>query len=211
MIKRSLLSLLMVLTFVLNGQIDLDYYLPDGVTYNPNIPTPESVIGHQVGEWHITHDKLVYYMKVLANASDRILIDQIGTTHEDRTQLILIISHPDNLANIDKLRSDHVWLTYPNEADKFDVKKMPIVTYMGYSIHGNESSGSNAALLTAYYLAAAQAPEVESALRNSIILLDPSLNPDGLTRFSTWANMHKSKNINPDPNDREYQRSLAWG
>ncbi len=211
MIKRSLLSLFMVLSFASFAQVDLDYYLPDNVTYDPNIPTPESVIGHQVGKWHITHDKLVYYMRALADASDRIAIEQIGTSHEDRPQLILTISHPDNLANIDKLRSDHVWLTYPNEADKFDVKKMPIVTYMGYSIHGNESSGSNASLLMAYYLAAAQSPEVESALRNSIILLDPSLNPDGLTRFSTWANMHKSQNVNPDPNDREYRESWPGG
>lgn len=193
------------------GQTDLKYYLPDNVTYDENIPTPEEVIGHQVGEWHITHDKLVYYMRALAEASDRIMIEEIGATHEDRPQLILTISHPDNLTNIDKIRSDHVWLTYPNEADKFDVEKMPVVSYMGFSIHGNEPSGSNASLLAAYYMAAAQGPAIENALRNSVILFDPSFNPDGLTRFSTWANMHKSDNINPDPNDREYDEVWPGG
>lgn len=193
------------------GQTDLKYYLPDNVTYDENIPTPEEVIGHQVGEWHITHDKLVYYMRALAETSDRIMIEEIGATHEDRPQLILTISHPDNLTNIDKIRSDHVWLTYPNEADKFDVEKMPVVSYMGFSIHGNEPSGSNASLLAAYYMAAAQGPAIENALRNSVILFDPSFNPDGLTRFSTWANMHKSDNINPDPNDREYDEVWPGG
>ncbi|NVJ46371.1 MAG: zinc carboxypeptidase [Cytophagia bacterium] len=190
------------------GQITLDYYLPQNVSFNPAIPTPESVIGHQVGEWHITHDKLVLYMRELAKASDRVTIEQIGTTHENRPQVLLTITHPTNQIGIDKIRSDHVWLTYPNEADKFDIKKMPVVDYMGFSIHGNEPSGSNASMLVAYYLAAAQGPEIEAMLRNSVVLLDPSFNPDGLNRFSTWANMHKSKNVNPDPMDREY--SEVW-
>lgn len=150
-------------------------------------------------------------MKELAKVSDRITIEEIGRTHEDRPQLLLTITHPSNHAGIDKIRSDHVWLTYPNEADKFDVKKMPIVDYMGFSIHGNEPSGSNASMLVAYYLAAAQGPEIENMLRNSVILLDPSFNPDGLNRFATWANMHKSKNINPDPADREYGESWPGG
>lgn len=147
-------------------------------------------------------------MRELAKASDRVTIEEIGTTHEDRPQVLLTITHPTNQIGIDKIRSDHVWLTYPNEADKFDIKKMPVVDYMGFSIHGNEPSGSNASMLVAYYLAAAQGPEIETMLRNSVVLLDPSFNPDGLNRFSTWANMHKSKYVNPDPQDREY--SEAW-
>lgn len=190
------------------GQKNLDYYLPQNISFNPAIPTPESVIGHKVGEWHITHDKLVLYMRELAKISDRITLEEIGRTHEGRPQVLLTITHPTNQLGIDKIRSDHAWLTYPNEADKFDIKKMPVVTYMGFSIHGNEPSGSNASLLVAYYMAAAQGSEVENMLRNSVILLDPSFNPDGLNRFATWANMHKSKRVNPDPMDREY--SEAW-
>lgn len=204
-LRSTVLLLLLTLpAFTSYSQVDLSYYLPNNVTYDPDIPTPKSVIGHEVGEWHITHDKLVLYMRTLAAASDRITIEDIGVTHEDRPQVLLTITHPSNQAGIDKIRADHVWLTYPNESDKFDVKKMPSVIYMGFSIHGNEPSGSNASLLAAYYLAAAQGAEVETTLRNTVVLLDPSFNPDGLTRFSSWANMHKSKKVNPDPNDREY-------
>ena len=210
-IPKNIASWLLLLTLFSTpvfSQTNLAYYLPDGVNYNPAIPTPKSVIGHEVGEWHITHDKLVYYMRAIATSSDRVTIEETGTTHEGRPQLLLTFTHPENQAVIDKIRTEHVWLTYPNESDKFDVKKMPSVVYMGYSIHGNESSGSNAALLMAYYLAAAQGPEVETALRNTVVLIDPCMNPDGQNRFSTWVNMHKSKNINPDPNDREY--SEVW-
>ncbi len=213
---KGLIYLLFVATISLAqqplvAQIDLTYYLPQDVTYDPNIPTPKSIIGHEVGEWHITHDKLVNYMRAVAAASDRITIEETGTTHEGRPQLLLTVTSPENHRNINTIRTNHVWLTYPNESDKRDVKKMPSVLYMGFSVHGNEPSGANASLAVIYYMAAAQGVFIEEALRNSVVLLDPSFNPDGLTRFSTWANMHKSKNINPDPNDREYREVWPGG
>ena len=89
---------------------------------------------------------------------------------------------------------------------------MPVIINMGYSVHGNEPSGSNAAPLVAYYLAAAQGEEIENKLENAIILMDPSLNPDGMQRFSTWANMHKSiKASVTDPEDREHNEVWPGG
>ncbi|TXD52146.1 zinc carboxypeptidase [Polaribacter sp. IC066] len=186
-------------------KVDLSYYLPTDVTYNKNIPTPQSVIGHEVGEWHITHDKLVQYMKVLAKSSDRISIENRGKTYEDRPLLLLTISSPENHQNLESIRKIHIDGT--NDTS-LDVSKNPIVVYQGFSIHGNEPSGSNAALAVAYYLAAAQGSEIDDLLKNTVILFDPSFNPDGLQRFAYWANTNKSKNINPDPNDREY--SEIW-
>ena len=73
---------------------------------------------------------------------------------------------------------------------------MPIVVYQGFSIHGNEPSGSNSALLLAYYLAASNGEFVNELLDSTIILLDPSFNPDGLQRFAYWANTNKNINLN---------------
>ncbi|MGB0789012.1 MAG: hypothetical protein ACPGQR_05710, partial [Marinirhabdus sp.] len=81
--KQLLLLLTVFVTMVTTAQdyrVALNYYLPDNISYNPNIPTPKSVIGHQVGDWHITHDKLAQYMQALAKASDRITIENRGTT-----------------------------------------------------------------------------------------------------------------------------------
>jgi hypothetical protein len=90
------------------------------------------------------------------------------------------------------------------DGDQNDTSALPIIVYQGFSIHGNEPSGSNAALLVVYYLAAAQGNAVSELLDKAVILFDPSFNPDGLQRFAYWANTNKSKNLNPDPNDREY-------
>jgi hypothetical protein len=88
---------------------------------------------------------------------------------------------------------------------------MPVVVWIGCSIHGNESSGANAALLGAYHLAAATGPEVDALLDRTVILLDPSFNPDGLQRFSTWVNSHKSLTPVSDPNAREFNEAWPGG
>ncbi|MDB2420390.1 M14 family metallopeptidase, partial [Flavobacteriaceae bacterium] len=148
-----------------------------------------------------THDKLVEYMKVLAKSSDRITLEDRGRTFEGRPLLLLTITSPNNHSRIDNIRKRHIEGT--NDSS-LDVTNDPIIVYQGFSIHGNEPSGSNAALAVAYYLAASTSSATEDLLNNTVILFDPSFNPDGLQRFAYWANTNKSKNINPDSNDREY-------
>jgi hypothetical protein len=210
---KKLLVISLTLVSLSNGwsQVNLNYYLPSKTQYNPAIPTPQSVIGHEVGEWHITHDRLVNYMMALDKASDRILLEVIGQTHENRPVIVLTITSPRNHQNIDQIRSQHVQLTDPTKSSSLDVKDMPAVFYMGHSIHGNEASGANASLVTAYYLAAAQGPEIEKYLDNTVILFDPSFNPDGLQRFSGWVNARKSKVPNADPNDTEHNEAWPGG
>ena len=212
--KYTLLAVVLLLGISKNiaqdYSVNLDYYLPTDVSYNPNIPTPKSSIGHQVGDWHITHDKLVQYMYTLASSSDRITIENRGATFEGRPLLLLTITSANNHANIETIRQQHLELTQ-KEPSTININEMPIVVQQGFSIHGNEPSGSNAALAVAYYLAAAQGPAIDTLLNNTVILFDPSYNPDGLQRFAYWANTNKSKNINPDPNDREYDEVWPGG
>ncbi|MBU2996867.1 zinc carboxypeptidase [Cellulophaga baltica] len=210
--KKLLLLALVLVTITLQAQenLSLNYYLPDNVSYNKSIPTPASIIGHEVGEWHVTHDKLVFYMKALAASSDRISIENRGETYEGRPLLLLTVSSPNNLKNINQIQKEHLAIT-TNEGYSNDVNDLPIVVYQGFSIHGNEASGSNAALAYAYYLAAVEGPEIEDLLAHTVILLDPSFNPDGLQRFSYWANTNKSNNLNADNNDREYHEVWPGG
>lgn len=83
-----------------------------------------------------------------------------------------------------KIRQQHIKLADPAQSASVNIDNMPIVVWIGHSIHGNESSGANASLLSAYYLAAAQGKQIEELLDNVVMLFDPSFNPDGLQRFS---------------------------
>ena len=193
-----------------NSTVDLNYYFSNQENiFNESIPTPESVIGHQVGKWHVTHDKLIQYMEVLAKSSDRITIEKRGVTYEDRPLILLTITSKENHQNIDKIKKEHKEISDGNKID--DYKDLPVIIYQGFSIHGNEASGSNASLLLAYYLAASKSDFVNDLLENSVILLDPSFNPDGLQRFAYWANTNRNMNLNPDPNDREYNEVWPGG
>lgn len=210
--KKTLSLILLTFGFISTAQepITLSYYLPENTSYDASIPTPESVIGHEVGEWHVTHDKLLFYMQTLAAVSDRITIENRGETFEGRPVVLLTVTSPKNHTNIDNIRQDHMALT-ENGSASLNVDDMPIIVYQGFSIHGNEPSGANAALAYAYYLAAAQGPEIEAQLDNMVILLDPSYNPDGLQRFAYWANTNKSINLNADNNEREYHEVWPGG
>ncbi|GEA09751.1 M14 metallopeptidase family protein [Alteromonas sp. KUL49] len=183
-------------------------FLPEGTPLDPSIPTPESVLGANVGEWHVRHDQLVSYMYQLANASPRVTIEETGRTHENRPLLLLTITAPENHSNIDAIQSTHVNSVVSGNRPAGDA---PLVIYMGYSVHGNEPSGANASLIVAYYLAAAQSADVEKMLNENVVLLDPSFNPDGLSRFAQWANMHKGKQLVADPQHREHDEGWPSG
>ncbi len=188
----------------------LQYYLPQ-VNYNPSIPTPAAWLGYEVGEWHTTHDQLLGYMRALDAASDRITLQEYGRSYENRPLVCLTITAPANFSRLEQIKVARERLVNPAESSGLDLKNMPAVNYMGYSIHGNETSGSNAAMLVAYYLSAAQTTEVEQLLQNTVILFDPCFNPDGMQRFSTWVNSHKSQNPSPDPAGDEYNEPWPRG
>ena len=204
--------LLLTLIYGLNtfAQENASYFLPENQNYDSTIPTPEEVLGFPVGKWHVSHDKLSEYMRVLAASSDRISIENRGVTYEDRPLLLLTITSPSNHKDIEQIKATHIQLTEP-EGYKLDTNNLPVIIYQGFSIHGNEPSGANAGLLVAYHLAASQSPEVIEQLENSVILFDPSFNPDGLQRFSQWANTHKAQNLTTDSNDREYNEVWPRG
>jgi len=151
-------------------------------------------------------------MKAIAAAApDRIKLETMGFTYEQRPQVLLIITSSKNHQRLEEIRQQHIQLTDPAKSASLNIDNMPIVVWIGHSIHGNEPSGANASLLSAYYLAAAQGKQIDELLDNTVILFDPSFNPDGLQRFSTWANQHKSKNLVSDPNSREFNEVWPSG
>ncbi|MDJ0657234.1 MAG: M14 family metallopeptidase [Xanthomonadales bacterium] len=181
-------------------------YLPTDQDYDPSIPTPESVLGFQVGEWHVRHDQLVYYMERLAASSDRVTLEFNGRTHELRPKITVTITAPENFDQLEDLRQRHLSYTRGNSD-----RPGPLVLWFGYSIHGNEASGSNASLLFAYHLAASRDPALAEKLENTVILLDPSLNPDGMGRFAHWVNSNRSKRPVADRANREHQETWPGG
>ena len=128
--------------FCLNAQVQLDYYLNDTANYNASIPTPESVIGHQVGEFHVSHDKLSHYVQELSKTSKRVkLVERpSGKTYENRTSWLMIITSESNHSNLEEIRQQHLKLSN-SKNEEIDTSNMPIIVYQGFSVHGDEMDG----------------------------------------------------------------------
>ena len=205
--KIILFSALIFTVFRLNAGEEITYYLPS-IEYDENIPSPESFLGYKVGEWHIHHAQLVHYMQFIAEKSGRAEVYEYARSYEQRPLVNLIITSEENHRNLESIRENHLKLADPGSADGLDVKNMPLIVRLGYGVHGNEPSSHNASKLVAYYLAAGMCPDIEQYLDDMVIIIDPSLNPDGQDRFASWVNRHKSMTPNSDPADREF--SDVW-
>ena len=199
--------LLLCLTTNLLAQ---EYFLKKYEPFNQDIPSPEEFLGYGIGERHTRHDLIVAYFKELAEASPRVSFAEYGKTHEGRILSILTISTPENLANISELKKQHLAFTDPSSSAS-NYNDVPVFINLAYNVHGNEPSSSEAALLTAYTFAASQAGEIIKYLNNSVIFIDPTINPDGRDRHTQWANSYQGSPLVADPQDAEHDEYWPGG
>ena len=187
--------------------------LEDGTTveWDDSVTSPKEFFGFEVGQRHLDHGKLVAYLKQIASESPRVEYSEYGQTHGGRPLLLLKISSLENLENIDTIRKAHRQLAKPEQSVDVETAKLPAVINMGYGVHGDEASASNCSVLVAHYLAAAKSKEIDTWLRNCVILLDPCLNPDGFNRFANWVNRYRGRIPNDDPQHAEHNQGWPSG
>ncbi len=167
---------------------ELDYAgrLLDG-SYDPAIPEPASILGFPVGERTATPEQIAEAVLAWSAASDRAVAVEYARTHENRPLYYVMISSPENLSRLADIQADIARLARPaglseREAEAV-IDRLPATAWMAYSIHGNESSGADAALAVIYHLVASTDEDVLELLEKEIIFIDPSQNPDGRARF----------------------------
>lgn len=183
-----------------------NYFYPSSDPFNPEIPTPEQFLGYPIGDQHTRHDKIVAYLKELDRLSDRVSTQVIGKTFEQREQIVAVFTSNENHKNLDQIRQRHL-----DGQKQGATQDIPLIIHLGYNVHGNEPSSSEAALLTAYYLTASESDETKTWLKEMVILMDPVINPDGRDRHTHWANMHKGTPPVSDPMDREHTEIWPGG
>ena len=156
--------------------------------YDPAIPTPRSVLGYEVGERFTPHHQLMRYLERLAAASPRIRLDTVAHTFEGREVMLAIVTSEANQARIDAIRADAARLADPRGASDAElnavVARTPAIAWMGYTVHGPEASGAEAAIALLYQLAAGRDAETRMLLDSLVVLVDPLQNPDGHERHA---------------------------
>lgn len=214
---RALIAVIAALLFAPRSATtqQLPFSLPvetGATTYSASVPTPEQVIGQRVGDRHARPDQLVDYLRAVADASDRVSFHVHGMTYGGRPLVHALITSPANRTRLEEIRRANLQLSEaPGSVSDAEISRMPTVVYMGYSVHGNEASGSDASLLTLYHLAAGEGPTVQSMLDNTVVILDPSLNPDGRGRFVEWVTANRGRVPTSDAQDREHNEPWPGG
>ncbi len=204
---RIFIYYILLVLFFTNTVNSQDYFLENNGPYDSSISSPEEFLGYEIGFEHTRHDLIVAYLNYLSNASSRANLINYGKTHEGRSLVMLTVSSESNLNNIESIRQEHLKYTVPGAQMELN-KDLPIIINLGYGVHGNEPSSAEAAMLAAYTLVASNNIKIERFRNNSLVFIDPTINPDGRDRHSQWANQYKSINLVSDSNDAEHNE--AW-
>ena len=187
-----------------------DYFYKKYAPFNSEIPTPEEFLGYGIGEHHTRHDLMIAYLTKLAEVSDRASIKTYGKTHEHRKLVMLTVTAPEHLSNLSSIKKQHLAFVNTKENAK-NYDEVPVIIQLGYNVHGNEPSGGEAALLTAYTLVASNNPEILNYLKKAVVFIDPVINPDGRDRHTQWANQYQAKNLVSDNIDAEHNEGWPRG
>ncbi len=222
--RRLLLSALLVLSVptlgVAQGRTptdsirdDRNFSFYDKGPYRAAIPRPESILGYNVGSWHTQYGQQERVLLGIADAAkDRVRVEEIGVSNERRTMRIYLVSSAENIARLDQIRADLDRIADPRGASKADldavIARTPAVVWFSGSVHGDEVPGFEASMQLLYHFAATEDPATMALLKDAIVVINPSSNPDGHERFSVWSNSIAVGS--PERQALEQQRGQPW-
>ncbi|MGI9077083.1 MAG: M14 family zinc carboxypeptidase, partial [Gemmatimonadaceae bacterium] len=181
--------------------------------YRASVPRPESILGYDVGIMNTQFASQERTLLAIADAArDRVRIEEIGSSYERRPMRLYIISAPENIARLDAIRTDLDRIGDPRGQSQSELNaiaaRTPAVVWINESVHGNESPGFETAMQTLFQLAASEEPATVNALRNVIVVLNPSTNPDGHERFTVWYNSISVGDPNPGASEHREPWSI---
>ncbi len=165
--------------------------------------SPNEFLPHALGSQFSEHSQLVDYFRHVADHSDRVVLQEFGRTNQQRPQLLAILSSPENLARLEDIRLNHLRNAgiEPGPADNSE----PVaIVWLGFSVHGNEAAGSESAMAVLHHLASARDSAAAAWLRRTVVLMEPSVNPDGYSRYTAWYRQASPRRPDPDPAAREH-------
>jgi hypothetical protein len=184
--------------------------LPTGERLDPSVPSPAQVLEYPLGSRFTHHAEILNYLEALDTASGRVTLWSYGVTYEGRPLALLAVSSKANLARLDEIREANLRLADPAMLDGSERRRLledqPAIVWLSYGVHGNESSSSEAAMATAYLLAADR--EMEATLERVVVLIDPLSNPDGRERYV--HGYEQRRGAAPDPDPQALEHSEPW-
>lgn len=170
--------------------------------HSQSIKSPSEFLGYELGSRFTWHHQVVDYFEYLESAaSGRMQLTQYGTTYEGRPLILAYLSTPDAMHNLDAIRREHL------KSTTGESKSTKAIVWLSYNVHGNESVSTEASMQTAYELLTRRTEYLE----NTIVIIDPCINPDGRDRYVNWYKQYRNEMLQADPNSKEHHEGWWTG
>lgn len=175
-----------------------------------NIPSPSDFLPSPYTKMFTHHAYLVNYFKAVAEKSRQVKLVQYGETYEHRPLLLAFVSSEANINRLEQLRVNNLRRTglLPGNPDKTD---KTVFVWFSYSVHGNESAGSESSMQVLYDLVNPDNQDAREWLKNTVVVIDPSVNPDGYSRYTQWYYNAANKKVSPMRTNREHREPWPGG
>lgn len=170
--------------------------------FSQNLRSPSKFLGYDLGTQFSRHHEVVdYFEHVAAAENSRVKLIEYGQTNERKPLLLAFVSTAENLANLERIREEHLKALQGGGSSQISI------VWLSYNVHGNESVSTEASMKTIYALLT----DKSSYLENTIVIIDPCINPDGRDRYSNWYNQYKNTPFQVDPNSKEHNEGWWSG
>ena len=173
------------------------------------IQTPNRFLGYELGTRFTPHHQVVNYFNNVAANANNVKLQSYGKTYEGRPLLLAFISDPSNMSRLEEIRKNNLAIASGNKT--IDLKKQPVIVWLSYGVHGNEANSTETAMKVLHTLVEPKDFNVKEWLKNTVVIIDPCLNPDGRDRYVNFFNATVGKIPNPDPLAREHQEPWPGG
>ncbi|MDR6570442.1 M14 family metallopeptidase [Chitinophaga ginsengisegetis] len=186
--------------FVLMAVVILGAFFADA-----QVPTPGQFLGYPLGTQFTPHYKVVDYFKQVAATAKNVKLEQYGTTYEGRPLVMAIVASPENIGRLDEIRQHSLDMS---NAKGSNTGNQPVIVWLSYNVHGNEAVSTEAAMKALYELVNNGNAQTQQWLKNTVVIIDPCLNPDGRERYVNFYN--NTRSVTPNVNRWSREHNEPW-
>ncbi|WP_343329413.1 M14 family metallopeptidase [Polaribacter staleyi] len=179
-------------------------FLTMGSIFAQTVQSPSEFLGYEIGARFTRHHKVIDYFKYVSNTLSNVKLEKYGETNEHRPLYLSYISSQENINNLETIRKNNLAQTGIIAGNS---KNNKAIVWLSYNVHGNEASSTEAAMLTLYELVTTK----KSWLENTVVIIDPAVNPDGRDRYVNWYNQVKSTPFNSNQDGKEHAEPWPSG
>jgi hypothetical protein len=180
------------------------------LSFAQQIQSPSEFLGYKLGSQFTPHSRIVEYFRYIAEVSKNVKLMQYGNTNEARPLLAMFIASDENITRLDEIRQHNLWLAGQSDTNPA-VKNAPVIVWLSYNVHGNEPSSSEAAMQALFDMLDPSNTRTKPWLNNTLVVIDPCLNPDGRERYINFYRSVAGAVPNADPAAREHNEPWPGG